>query len=153
MKKFLKVTLIIALVLLGIFLLDQGLRLILDAQLNTCRKAYEKLEQANAHYLVYDNDELQGKADSIPIRWSSVEREFKAEKDKEAHMITFYSHDADGCCGGKLYSKHIFAYDADWNMVGYCVIQYEDPAFGEMKMRSKKTYKVCCFDKETCTAE
>ena len=155
MKKFLKVTLIVALVLLGIFLLDLGLKLIFNAPINTCRKAYEKLQQTDAHIVYYENDQKKkGEIAEIPINWTSVEREFKVETDKNARTITFYSFEGSGItCEAKryfTYSKHIFAFDPEGNLSVYCFMLYDGVTY---EMRSKKTYKVCCFDKENCTAE
>jgi len=144
MKKVWKVTLIVALVLLCTFLLDQGLHLILDAPLRTCRKAYEKLEQTGVRVMEYENDEFVKIIDHIPINWKSVGREFKVEQDKEANTITFYCfessryiYDIHGYA--IVYSKHIFAFDPEGNLSVYCVIYYNGDTY---EMGTKRTYKV-----------
>ena len=157
MKKFLKVILIIALVLLCIFLLDLVLKLILDAPLRTCKKACEQLQQSDTHILYYENDKQKKReVKTIPVDWDSVGREFKVEKDQTANTITFYSWDWGGwfsCEGNRvIYSKHIFAFDSEGSLSVYCVIRYKHDLMDSYEPISKETYKVCCLDKENCTA-
>ena len=155
MKKVFKILLIVSLVILGIFLADKGLHFILDAPLRTCKKAYEQLQQEDAHILYFEDDQQKKREPkTIPIDWDSVGREFKVEKDQAANTITFYSWDWGGwtCYGNRvIYSKHIFAFDSEGSLSVYCVIRYEHDLMDSYEPISKETYKVCCLDKENCT--
>ena len=144
MKKAIKIFLLVSLVILTVFLADKGLHFILDAPLRTCKKAYEKLEQTGIRVMEYENDELMKIIDHIPINWNSVGREFKVEQDKEANTITFYCwegsryiYDLHGYA--IVYSKHIFAFDPEGDLSGYCVIYYNGNTY---EMGTKRTYKV-----------
>ena len=154
MRKSFKILLIVSLVILGIFLADMGLHFILDAPLRTCKKAYEKLQQEDAHIVYYENDrKKKGEIAEIPIDWDGVGREFKVEKDEAANTITFYSWDWGGWTsfGHRVrYSKHIFGFDPEGNLSVYCVIEYEHNLV-DYEQISKRTYKICCLDKENCT--
>ena len=143
MKKAINILLIVSLVILVVFLADQGLHLIYDAPLNTCKKAYDQLVQTGARVMVYEDDELMQIVDSIPVNWDSVGREFKVEKDEAANTITFYSYDGSGttCMAGQYisYSKHIFAFDPEGRLSVYCRIYYNGITY---EVGTKMTYKV-----------
>jgi len=141
MKKGIKVLLIISLVVLGIFLADKGLHLILDAPLRTCKKACEQLEKSNAYILYYEDDVYKSEKTRISVNWKKVEEEFRVEQDKEANTITFYCYNGSslGSFGKQFYSKHIFAFDTDGRLIVYCVLYYNDH---QSEAYSKKTYKI-----------
>ena len=143
MKKAIKILLIVSLVILVVFLADQGLHLIYDAPLNTCKKAYEKLEETGARVMEYKNDELTKIIDNIHIDWDAVGREFKVEKDEAANTITFYCYDGSGTTcmleNYITYSKHIFAFDPEGRLSVYCRIYYNGITY---EVGTKMTYKV-----------
>lgn len=139
MKKGIKVLLIISLVVLGIFLADKGLHLILDAPLRTCKKAYEQMQRADTYIQYYKDDVYKSEKSDFSINWKSVEREFRVEQDEEANTISFYCYNGRGCCGGQYYSKHIFAFDPEGRLTVYCVLYYNDH---QSEAYSKATYKI-----------
>ena len=130
---------IVALAILVVFLADMGLHLVLDAPLRTCKTAYEKMQQSNARIVYYVDDVERGLVSELSIDCTSVDEELRVEKDRAENTITFYCYNGPGCCGGKYYSKHIFAFDTEGRLSVYCVLYYNDH---KTEAYSKKTYKI-----------
>lgn len=156
MKKFLKVTLIIALCLVGSMLLDQGLRWILPKSTwETCYEACEALKKCNAHILQKAYGEVKAVSE-VPFSERMPERILSANEDKKNHTVEFLVfHSAEGTCTNSCSTtRYFFEFDEAGRLKRMTNTRcyYAGPSTeSEIHNIYEYIYEVHCYDRLHCT--